>query len=146
MHLTHLERKLEILRDPTPGYGEAFGAPRTFPSIVFTNGNFDFLTHDHVELFKKAKSIPDSYVIVGISSDSSTAKLKFYPTMEYYDKVTILESIKYIDHVQVYNTEDSLPLITLIRPNILVLRNNNNVGEDFVNSYNGKVIHVKGSK
>ncbi len=89
--------------------------------VVFTNGCFDLLHIGHIELLKYAKSL-GCYLIVGINSDKSIKKLKGEnrPINNQLTRKIILESIKYVDEVVVFDEQTPLELIKKIQPNIIV--------------------------
>ena len=90
---------------------------------VWTNGCFDILHRGHVELFKYAKSLGDRLVI-GIDSDSRVKKDKgeSRPFNRVEDRKFVLESIKYVDEVLVFNSAEQLEdLIKDNFPDIMVV-------------------------
>ena len=89
--------------------------------VIFTNGCFDILHRGHVELFEFCHSIGDK-VIVGLNSDSSVKKLKgdSRPINSQNDRKKILESIKWIDEVIIFEDETPIRLIEKIMPDIIV--------------------------
>lgn len=88
---------------------------------IFTNGCFDILHVGHVELLEYAKSLGE-YLIVGINSDESVKKLKgdFRPINKQEDRKKILQSLKSVDEVIIFNEETPLSLIKSIKPDIIV--------------------------
>ena len=68
--------------------------------IVFTNGCFDILHPGHIHVLEKSKSFGD-ILIVGLNSDSSIKNLKgaSRPKVKEGDRMKIISSIKYVDHV-----------------------------------------------
>ena len=88
---------------------------------VFTNGCFDLLHIGHIELLKYAKGLGD-YLVVGINSDNSVKKLKGQnrPINNEYTRKLILESIKYVDEVIVFDEQTPLELIKKIQPQLIV--------------------------
>jgi rfaE bifunctional protein nucleotidyltransferase chain/domain len=89
--------------------------------IVFTNGCFDLLHIGHIQLLEYSKSLGD-YLIVGLNSDESVKNLKGQnrPVNNQETRKKILESIKYVDEVMIFDTPTPLPLIELIRPEYVV--------------------------
>ena len=89
--------------------------------IVFTNGCFDIIHRGHLELMSYCKSI-GSKVIVGINSDDSIRRLKgeSRPINKCNDRKFMLESLKYVDEVIVFNENTPLNLIKKIKPDIIV--------------------------
>jgi D-beta-D-heptose 7-phosphate kinase/D-beta-D-heptose 1-phosphate adenosyltransferase len=88
---------------------------------IFTNGCFDLLHIGHIELLKYSKSLGD-YLVVGINSDNSVKKLKGIsrPINNEFTRKTILESIKYVDEVVIFDEDTPIELIKRIQPNIIV--------------------------
>ena len=92
--------------------------------IIWTNGCFDILHRGHIELFKYAKSLGDK-LIVGIDSDKKVKKDKgeFRPINTVNDRKFMLESIKYIDKVIMFDDTKGLEKeIEVILPDIMVIR------------------------
>lgn len=77
--------------------------------IVWANGCFDVLHVGHIELFKYARAQGD-YLIVGIDSDKRVKELKgdSRPFNNQYDRVKMLRSIRYIDEVVMFDSEEEL--------------------------------------
>ena len=88
---------------------------------IFTNGCFDLLHLGHIELLKYAKSLGD-YLVVGLNSDQSVKKLKgdSRPINNEFTRKTILESLKFVDEVVIFNEPTPLNLIQRIQPQIIV--------------------------
>ena len=88
---------------------------------IFTNGCFDLLHLGHIELLKYAKSLGD-YLVVGLNSDQSVKKLKgdSRPINNEFTRKTILESLKFVDEVVIFNEPTPLNLILRIQPQIIV--------------------------
>jgi D-beta-D-heptose 7-phosphate kinase/D-beta-D-heptose 1-phosphate adenosyltransferase len=87
---------------------------------IFTNGCFDILHRGHLELFKYCKSM--GHVIVGLNSDASIRRLKGTerPINAEKDRKFILESIKYIDEVLIFDEDTPYELIELVKPDVIV--------------------------
>ena len=93
---------------------------------VFTNGCFDILHRGHLELLEYCSSIAcpamGGYVVVGLNSDDSVRKLKGKnrPVNNQEDRKFLLESLKFVDKVLVFNEETPYELIKSIEPDIIV--------------------------
>ena len=76
---------------------------------IWTNGCYDILHLGHIRLFQYAKSLGDK-LIVGIDSDNRVKELKGNnrPINNEQHRKEILESIKYIDEVYIFNSSDKL--------------------------------------
>jgi len=99
-------------------------------TTVFTNGCFDILHRGHVELLRFCKTIGD-IVIVGLNSDDSTRRLKgsSRPVNTQEDRALLLESIKYVDHVIIFNEDTPYELIKNVKPDIIVKGGDHNASE-----------------
>ena len=89
--------------------------------VVFTNGCFDILHRGHIELFKYCKSLGDK-VVVGLNSDKSVKRLKgeSRPINCSEDRKMLLESIKYVDEVIIFEENTPYELIKKKMPDIIV--------------------------
>ena len=91
--------------------------------IVWTNGCFDILHRGHIELFKYAKSL-GTKLYVGIDSDEKVKLDKGidrpFNTLE--DRKIMLESIKFIDQVFIFDSAKELEeMVKTISPDIMVI-------------------------
>ncbi len=115
--------------------------------IVFTNGCFDIIHSGHIRVLKKAKERGD-VLIVGLNSDKSVRKIKGSkrPIMNEKDRALILDSIKYVDYVVLFDEETPYNLIKEIEPDVLVkgsdYKLNEVVGADIVIKKGGEVFLV----
>ena len=76
---------------------------------IWTNGCYDVLHVGHIALFEYAKSLGDQ-LIVGIDSDKRVKKLKGQdrPFNNELNRKRMLESIKYIDKVFIFDTTEQM--------------------------------------
>lgn len=115
--------------------------------IVFTNGCFDIIHYGHVKYLSEAKKLGD-VLIVGLNSDESVRRLKGAnrPINPQNERAEVLDNLKPVDYVVVFEEDTPLELIKLVKPDILVKGGdylpNNIVGSDYVISYGGKVIVI----
>jgi len=114
------------------------------PSIIFTNGFFDLLHIGHIRCLKKMREL-GGVVIVGLNSDESIRKLKGIerPIFPLEERMEILDSLEYVDIVTSFDDVSSYNIIKHISPDILVKGKdweNKVIGQDYVESYGGKVI------
>lgn len=93
-------------------------------NIIFTNGCFDILHAGHVQLLKECKKLAgdNGKVVVGLNSDSSVKKLKgeSRPVNDQESRKLLLESLRFVDEVIIFEEETPELLIEKIRPDILV--------------------------
>ena len=95
---------------------------------VWVNGTFDVLHRGHIELFRYAYGFGD--VRVGIDTDERVKKLKGEdrPVNTFEDRKILLESIKFIDSVVGFNSDEELENeIKKWNPKVMV------IGSDYKN-------------
>jgi rfaE bifunctional protein nucleotidyltransferase chain/domain len=112
--------------------------------VVFTNGCFDILHVGHVKYLKEAKSQGD-ILVVGLNTDASVRKLKgeSRPIQNEEDRGEVLSSLESVDYAVLFEEDTPEKLIHMIKPDVLVKggdwKVNQIVGNEFVQSYGGKV-------
>lgn len=116
--------------------------------IVFTNGCFDILHAGHIFLLRQARSHGD-VLVVGLNSDESVRKNKgpSRPINSAEDRKCILEALRFVDRVEIFEERTPLNLIRRIRPDVLVkgadYRKEEIVGAREVEGWGGKVVRGK---
>lgn len=73
--------------------------------IVLVTGGFDPLHSGHIEYFKAAKELGDK-LIVGLNSDSWLERKKGRAFMPSHERVSIIENLKMVDGVILFNDND----------------------------------------
>ena len=105
---------------------------------AFTAGNFDLLHPGYIITFEEAKKHCDKFIVFLQRDPSATRFSKYKPVIPLYDRYKALKSIKYIDEVYIYQTEEQLRnLIDFFKPDIRIL------GEDYIGD-NGKPLPFTG--
>jgi len=121
--------------------------------VVFTNGCFDIIHAGHVQYLNQAKSLGD-ILIVGLNSDDSIKRLKGSdrPINVQADRKIVLEGLRSVDNVLVFEEDTPYNLIQNIKPDILVKGGDwaaeDIVGYDIVLANGGEVkslLFVEGS-
>jgi len=113
--------------------------------IVFTNGCFDVVHRGHIEFLKFCRSQGD-IVVLGLNSDSSVKTIKGpdRPINNQHDRAAVLAALETVDYITVFDEPDPLNLIKKVKPDVLVKgqdwAHKGVVGQEFVESYGGKVI------
>ena len=87
---------------------------------VFTNGCFDVLHRGHIELLSYCASIGE--VFVGLNSDKSIKRLKGNdrPVNNEKDRKIILESIRFVNEVIIFEEDTPYELIKILKPDLIV--------------------------
>jgi rfaE bifunctional protein nucleotidyltransferase chain/domain len=87
---------------------------------VFTNGCFDILHRGHIDYLERSRNLGDR-LIVGINSDASVRRLKgnSRPIHNEEDRRYMLQSIRWVDHVYIFDEDTPYKLIERIQPDIL---------------------------
>ncbi|TNE99059.1 MAG: D-glycero-beta-D-manno-heptose 1-phosphate adenylyltransferase [Deltaproteobacteria bacterium] len=112
--------------------------------IVFTNGCFDILHSGHVMYLNEARAQGD-LLFVGLNSDASVKRLKGAerPINAELDRKIVLENLKAVDFVEIFEEDTPLELIKAVNPQMLVKGGDwtpdQIVGSDFVMSNGGEV-------
>ncbi len=108
--------------------------------IGFTCSCFDLLHAGHMLMLKDAKTKCD-YLIVGLQIDPTIdrPKTKNKPIQSLTERKIMLEGIKYVNEVIIYNTENELyELLKEIKPDIRIL------GSDYLNkNFTGNDLDIK---
>jgi D-beta-D-heptose 7-phosphate kinase/D-beta-D-heptose 1-phosphate adenosyltransferase len=76
---------------------------------VFVNGTFDILHPGHLALLNYAKTLGD-FLLVAIDADSRVKQLKgtTRPINNEHDRKLLLENLKAVDEVCVFNSDEEL--------------------------------------
>jgi len=115
--------------------------------VVFTNGCFDIIHAGHVDYLEKAKTLGD-VLIVGLNSDASVRRIKGSerPINPQNYRKRVLEALKPVDIVIIFDEDTPENLIKAVKPDFLVKGGDwsieNIVGADFVKSYGGQVVTI----
>lgn len=95
--------------------------------LGFTAGNFDILHPGYIYTFEEAKRHCERFIVFLQNDPSLHRKSKYKPVIPSWDRYKALMSIKHIDEVFMYQTEDELlDLITFWKPDLRIL------GEDYI--------------
>lgn len=88
--------------------------------LVVTNGCFDLFHVGHLRLLKRASEYGD--LIVLVNSDASVKRLKgpLRPIIPQEQRIEILQSIKYVDHVALFDEDTPENQIKYLLPDYLI--------------------------
>jgi D-glycero-beta-D-manno-heptose 1-phosphate adenylyltransferase len=116
--------------------------------IVFTNGVFDLLHPGHLRYLQQARELGD-ILIVGVNSDRSVRANKGAgrPITPELERVEILEALRCVDAVVVFDEATPHELIAALQPDVLVKgadwAEDAIVGRDIVEARGGKVVRMQ---
>jgi len=118
--------------------------PKKMEKIVFTNGCFDIIHPGHIDLLERAEKL-GTKLIVGINSDKSVKAIKGAerPFLTQNERKAILEGLKAVDEVRIFDENTPENLIKEIKPDVLVKGGDwkieEIIGADFVIQNGGEV-------
>ena len=116
--------------------------------IVFTNGCFDILHTGHVSYLNQARSLGD-LLVIGLNSDASVKRLKgsSRPINSEQDRKFVIENLKAVDYVEIFEEDTPYNLIKKVSPSLLVKggdwKVDQIVGSDLVLNNGGEVKSLK---
>lgn len=89
-------------------------------NLIFTNGCFDLIHVGHIRLLEFAASL--GTLVVGLNSDASVKRLKgpSRPINPVSERKEVLNAIKYVSEVIIFEEDTPLNLIKKLSPRALV--------------------------
>jgi len=96
-------------------------APDPRGKVVFTNGIFDILHQGHLDLLAWSRNLGDR-LVVGINSDASARALKGAdrPVNTQENRKAVLQALRFVDEVLIFDELKPAGLIESLRPAIVV--------------------------
>jgi rfaE bifunctional protein nucleotidyltransferase chain/domain len=119
----------------------------TGKTIVFTNGVFDLLHVGHVRYLQRARELGDA-LLIGLNSDRCVREIKGpeRPITTEAERAEVLEALRCVDGVVVFDEPTPWNLIAAIQPDVLVKgadwAEDAIVGRDIVEARGGRVVRV----
>jgi rfaE bifunctional protein nucleotidyltransferase chain/domain len=88
--------------------------------LVFTNGCFDILHVGHLQYLEQSRALGDK-LIVGLNSDDSVRRLKgpSRPVNSQDDRKRMLEALRCVDKVVIFDEDTPYDLIVSLQPDIV---------------------------
>lgn len=119
--------------------------------ICFTNGCFDLLHAGHVAYLRKASQQADCFVLA-LNSDDSVRSVKgpSRPVLNEQDRISVLSALECVDYITVFDTENVIPLLDLLRPEVYVKGGDytidtiNQVERRFLEGYGADIVLLSG--
>lgn len=96
-------------------------SPNPTGKIVFCNGVFDILHKGHIEMLAWAAGL-GSKLVIAINSDASARALKGHdrPINSQDDRKAVLQALKFVSEVLIFDSLQPNQLIQTLKPNIIV--------------------------
>lgn len=100
---------------------------RSDKRLGFTAGQFDLLHPGYIYMFQQAKHHCDEFIVFLQDDPSKERPEKYSPVIPAYERYNALMSLRYVDNVFMYQTEEELlKLIEFWKPTVRIL------GEDYI--------------
>lgn len=112
--------------------------------VVMTTGCYDILHAGHIRHLERSRVL-GTKLIVALNSDQSVKSLKGpeRPINPQNQRKAVLEAIRFVDEVRIFDGHDASDLIRELRPDVLACgfgyTPEKIIGRDIVESYGGKV-------
>ena len=90
-------------------------------TIALTNGTFDLIHAGHVRYLNEASKLAD-YLILGLNSDQSVKQYKSdkRPIVPQKERAEVIDSLKAVDYVVIFDETTADKLISKVKPDIYV--------------------------
>ncbi|MFO7947857.1 MAG: adenylyltransferase/cytidyltransferase family protein [Armatimonadota bacterium] len=119
--------------------------------ICFTNGCFDLLHAGHVTYLQRAAACADRFILA-LNSDESIRKIKGAgrPVLQERDRLQVLAALECVDYITVFESEDVIPLLEVLRPEVYVkggdytINTINQVERRFLAGYGAEIVLLPG--
>lgn len=107
---------------------------------VVVNGTFDIIHPGHLALLNYAKSLGD-FLVVAIDADDRVKKLKgdSRPVNNQYERKLLLENLKAVDEVAIFNSSDEL--VDIIKQCAIMVKGSDYKGRSVIGEANCQVIY-----
>ncbi len=140
-----LRNIVEVVDTPDPDYVARRIIEEVQRKVVMTTGCYDILHAGHVRHLERSRAL-GSKLVVALNSDSSVASLKgpTRPVNPQEQRKTVLEALRCVDEVRIFDGPNALDLIREVRPAVLTAgfgyKRDQIVGADLVESWGGKAV------
>lgn len=142
-----LRNIVEVVDTPNAEYVARRIVEEVNKCVVMTTGCYDILHAGHVRHLERSRVL-GTKLIVALNSDESVRGLKGWmndgrPINPQNQRKAVLEALRCVDEVRVFDGPDALSLIQEVRPQVLTngfgYRVKDVVGKELVESWGGKV-------
>lgn len=140
-----LKNIVEVVDRPDAAYVAGRIAEQVKQRLVLTTGCYDVLHAGHVRHLERARAL-GSRLVVALNSDESVRKLKgpTRPVNPQGQRRAVLEALRCVDEVRVFDGADAVPLIRELRPQVLACgfgyAEQDIVGRGLVEGWGGRAV------
>ena len=142
---------VDIIDTPDPDFLAKRLVEEVNRVTVFTTGCYDVLHAGHIRHLEESRSL-GTRLVVGLNSDSSIKRLKGEnrPVNTQQQRTEVLQAIRYVDEVRIFDDDDALEMIRDIKPDIITNGCDHKiadiVGKAFVEQYGGRAVITGGTR
>lgn len=139
-----LRNLVEVLSEPDADYCAKRIIEEVYRKTVMTTGCYDVLHAGHVRHLERARAM-GTRLVVALNSDESVRTLKgsTRPINPEGQRKIVLEALRCVDEVRIFDGPNALPLIEQLKPDVLACgygyTEDTIVGKEVVESYGGRV-------
>lgn len=140
-----LRNIVEVLDVPDANYCARRIIEEVRRVVVMTTGCYDVLHAGHVRHLERSRAL-GTRLVVAMNSDASVRRLKgpTRPINPQGQRRAVLEALRCVDEVHIFDGDDALPLIEEIRPDILTngfgYTLDRVVGKELVEGWGGRAV------
>ena len=140
-----LRNLVEVVSSPDADYVAKRLIEEVRRVVVMTTGCYDVLHAGHVRHLERSRAL-GTRLIVAMNSDASVRSLKgaTRPINPQEQRKTVLEALRCVDEVRIFDGPNALPLIEEIKPAVLTngygYSVDKIVGRDIVEGYGGRAV------
>lgn len=140
-----LRNIVEVMSEPDASYCARRLIEEVRRVVVMTTGCYDVLHAGHVRHLERSRAM-GTKLIVAMNSDSSVKRLKgpSRPINNQDQRRAVLEALRCVDEVRVFDGDDARSLIEEIRPTVLAngfgYKHDQIVGRELVESWGGRAV------
>lgn len=140
-----LRNLVEVMDSPDANYCAKRLIEEVQRKVVMTTGCYDVLHAGHVRHLERSRSL-GTKLVVALNSDASVRRLKgpTRPINPQDRRKAVLEALRCVDEVRVFDGDDAVPLIEEIRPQVLTngygYTYDQIVGRELVDGWGGQAV------
>lgn len=140
-----LRNIVEIVAEPDAAYVARRIIEQVQRCVVMTTGCYDILHAGHVRHLERSRAL-GTKLIVALNSDTSVRALKgnSRPINPQEQRKAVLEALRCVDEVRIFDGANAIPLMHELKPNILTNGYGYNpddiVGRDIIETWGGRAV------